>query len=205
MLRVGEYTPTSSKSRKKRTIPLRKSDVRLFFSDGKAINPNATSDILRQAKSCAICLENQKNGLKDQTLVHEASGDPLLCPAKAMVILLETLRGLPGHTPLGTYSYSNKRYRIKAHEIVQTIRYGASQDNLFAAGFDICRLGSHSLRSGGAVRLKAAGTDDGLIKKLGRWSSDTYARYIQPHIQQLHTGLSEAMSITLRFTNMAIR
>ena len=38
---------------------------------------------------------------------------------------------------------------------------------------------SHSLRIGGATSAAAAGMADHEIKLLGRWSSDTYQRYIR--------------------------
>ena len=49
------------------------------------------------------------------------------------------------------------------------------------------------------MRLKLAGKDDDIIKKMGRWSSNTYLRYIQTQIGELTVGLASAMAQTLRF------
>ena len=74
------------------------------------------------------------------------------------------------------------------------VRLAAQHDNLQEAGYDLSRIGTHSLRSGGAVRLKLAGEDDGIIKKLGRWSGETYAKYIQPHIGPITGGCAARMA-----------
>ena len=62
------------------------------------------------------------------------------------------------------------------------VRHAAAADSLVAAGFDLRRIGSHSLRSGGAVKLKLNGYDHDIMKKLGRWSSNTYLHYIQKEL-----------------------
>lgn len=56
------------------------------------------------------------------------------------------------------------------------------------------RIGSHSLRSGGAVALHLAGLDHTTIKKLGRWSSDTYLLYIQTQVANLTHGVASRMT-----------
>lgn len=43
---------------------------------------------------------------------------------------------------------------------------------LEAVGLDKRKFGLHSLRSGGATAAAAAGIDDRLFKKHGRWKSD---------------------------------
>ena len=44
------------------------------------------------------------------------------------------------------------------------------------------RVGTHSFRAGGAMALKFAGADRDDIKKMGRWSSDTFLIYIHDQI-----------------------
>ena len=204
MLRVGEYTPTRNKKRKKRTIPLRKCDV-VLLRNGIPLDREAPLSVLLTATGCTICLENQKNGRKDQTLYHDTSGDETLDPAKEMAYLVHQLRGLPDDTPLGTCTHDGRKYRIKSSAVLSMVRLAAQHDNLQSAGYDLSRIGTHSLRSGGAVRLKLAGEDDGIIKKLGRWSSETYARYIQPHIGPLTGGCAARMAAPLRYYNVHVR
>ena len=73
---------------------------------------------------------------------------------------------------------------------------------LEAQGFDISRVGSHSLRSGGAMALRLAGYNDDTIKKLGRWSSNTYLIYIQTQVALLSQGVALLMARRLQFHNV---
>jgi len=205
LLRVGEYTPTRNKKRKKRTIALRKCDITLL-RNGRPLDKEAPLSVLLTATGCTICLENQKNGVKNLTLYHDASGDNSFCPARSMAYLMHQLRGRPADTPLGTcYDEAGQEHRTLSSQVLAMIRLAAAQDNLHSAGYDLSRIGTHSLRSGGAVRLKHAGEDDGIIKKLGRWSGETYAKYIQPHIGPLTGGCAARMAEPLRFYNVHVR
>ena len=107
------------------------------------------------------------------------------------------------NTPLGTFTdEAGQRQQVSATEIRAAVRHAASLDDLEARGYDLGRIGSHSLRSGGAVALKLAGHDSDIIKKLGRWSSNTYLIYIQTQIAQLSAGIARSISRQLRFTNV---
>jgi hypothetical protein len=52
------------------------------------------------------------------------------------------------------------------------------QTNLPANGYDLTRIGAHSLRASGAMALKLNGYGKETIMKVGRWSSDTFLTYI---------------------------
>jgi hypothetical protein len=91
---------------------------------------------------------------------------------------------------------------VSASDIRAAIRLCAVADNLESSGYDLRRIGSHSLRSGGAMRLKLAGYDDDIIKKLGRWTSNTYLHYIQTQIGNLTAGIATNMARVLRFYNV---
>ena len=203
LLRVGEYTPSTDKKRKKRTIPIRKKDVKLFRNGIRLSSESNLSELL-SADSGSINLENQKNGNKNATLSHYRTNDPDFDPVCSLAFLLHELRGRSPDTPIGNYLDETGILRaISAKEIRTAIRIGAVADNLEAHGYDLTRIGSHSLRAGGAVRLKIAGYDSDMIKKLGRWSSNTYLRYIQSQIAQLTFGVAANMARLLRFSNVA--
>ena len=144
-------------------------------------------------------MENQKNGYRGCTLHHDASGEQLLCPVKALARLLFQMRGLPDDTPLGSFQADNKTRQVTATNMRNLLRQSAAAHGLEACGFDLARVGTHSLRSGGAMALRLAGHDDATIKKLGRWSSNTYLIYIQTQVAQLAQGVSAAMARRLRF------
>ena len=71
LLRVGEYTSPAT-PRQKRTIPLRKCDVRLWRK-GQVLSHSAGLEALLRADSATICIANTKNGTKGAVVHHEAS------------------------------------------------------------------------------------------------------------------------------------
>ena len=140
------------------------------------------------ADAVTINLENQKNGVKGAVVHHTSSGDCTFDPVKSMARLVFAIQTMPDSTPIGTYQEAGKQ----------------AADNLVAAGYDLSRIGSHSLRSGGAVNLKLNGYDHDMIKKLGRWSSNTYLHYIQNSIAELTTGVAQRTASTFRFHRVGL-
>ena len=195
LLRVGEYTPSKEA---RQTIPLRKKDIKLWRRH-KIIPNNSPRETLLTADAVTINLANQKNGKKNDTLHHSHSGCPTFCPVTSMAHLVAELQDLPDDTPVGTYRNGPVLEQVSADTIRSVIQIGAAGDNLTSRGYSLDRIGSHSLRSGGAVHLKLCGYDHDIIKKLGRWSSDTYLRYIQSQIGELTSGIAINMAKTLRY------
>ena len=202
LLRVGEYTKSTDKNRKKRTVALRRKDVKLW-RNGRLLHHSLPLTQLLLADAVTICLENQKNGFKGAILHHTASGRAL-CPVRSAVLLIHPIAHLPDYTGLGTY-YDTQGHlcRVKANEVRATVLAGAEGDQLESRGYDLDRIGSHSLRSGGATHLKLCGYDETTIKKLGRWSGNTYLRYIQNQIGDLTQGIATQMARILRFHNVS--
>ena len=87
--------------------------------------------------------------------------------------------------------------------MVSGTRRAVKSLKLHEQGFDPDLVGSHSLRAGGAMALKLMKYKDSTIRKLGRWSSDTWQMYIHAQIDQLHQGVAAAMSTHLPFHNIA--
>jgi hypothetical protein len=59
---------------------------------------------------------------------------------------------------------------------------------LSACGFEADSYSGHSFRSGAATSAASAKIEDHLIKVLGRWSSDSYCRYIKTPANTLHSA-----------------
>ena len=194
LLRVGEYTPSREP---RQTIPLRKKDIKLWRKH-KRLSNDAPLATLLTADAVTIKMANQKNGKKDDILHHDDSKVPGLNPATSMAHLIAELHGLPGSTPIGTYRNGSALEQVSASTIRSVIQIGAVGDNLASRGYSLDRIGSHSLRSGGATHLKLCGYGHATIKKLGRWSSDTYLTYIQSQIGELFSGVAHKMAATLR-------
>lgn len=200
LLRVGEYT---SSRQPRQTVALRRKDIRLWYR-GTPLDHRLPLAELLAADAVTVCLENQKNGFRGATLHHTASGHQWLCPVKCAARLVHETQNMSPDTGIGTYADEQGRvFRITANEIRAGLQLGAIGDNLAGAGYDLSRIGAHSLRSGGATHLKILGYDDDTIKKLGRWSSNTYLRYIQSQIGNLTHGIATQMARVLRFHNVS--
>ena len=71
-------------------------------------------------------------------------------------------------------------------------KYNSSIKSIaLVCGFDKKKFSSHSLRIGGTTLLAAADYSDSFIKKMGRWSSDCYMKYIHfDSISKMEIGKS---------------
>ena len=97
-----------------------------------------------------------------------ATGDEL-CPVAAVLQYL-AIRGMaPG--PLFKLQSGHPLSRQKLVELVRT--------TLRQAGLDCSQYAGHSFRIGAATTAAARGLSEPLIQTLGRWSSDSYQRYIK--------------------------
>ena len=202
LLRVGEYTPTTPrKGRKKRTIPLRKQDI-TFWKNDRVLPNSAPLHDLVTADGVTINLANQKNGHKNTQLYHSHSEDREFSPTVSLARLVHLIRDRPDDTYLGTFQDGVKWKQVSNRDIIKAVRYGAIRDDLTSRGFDLNRIGTHSLRSGGATRLKLEGRDDSLIMLLGRWSGKTFLRYIQSQFTQISAGVSAMMAPSLRLNRI---
>ena len=104
---------------------------------------------------------------------------------------------------IGTYQTTNGTRRpVRPHVIRALLKAGAVYTGLTKKGFELDRVGTHGLRSGGATRLKLAGYDHLTIQKIGRWSSDTFLIYIQSEISGLSKGIAADMAKPMTFRVM---
>jgi hypothetical protein len=88
---VGEYT-TSSREDEKRTVPLRKCDVRLW-KDGNLLEHELELRELLMADSATISIANTKNVTKGAVVHHDAIGGAI-CPVAALAQRIANLCGM---------------------------------------------------------------------------------------------------------------
>ena len=60
-------------------------------------------------------------------------------------------------------------------------------------GFTSDDVGTHSIRSGGAMALHLANVSSLTIMMIGRWRSEAFLLYIRKQVQQFSVGLSDKM------------
>ena len=200
LLRVGEYTSTTSHTQK-RTIALRKCDVRLW-SKGRIISPKESLETLLRADAATICIANTKNGTKGAVVHHEAIGGPV-CPVAALAQRIHNLHTASAACPLSTVFHTDKQpTTVSDRDITIAVRWGATFDGLLDRGYTLERVSSHSLRAGGAMALALAGESAVTIMRVGRWTSTTYMTYIHSQIGALAKGLAGKMSRHHTFHNI---
>ena len=78
LLRPGEYTDNPNN-------PFRLADVQLFIGHTRLHLANAPTSQLQQARFASLTFTNQKNGVRGEVIGLACSGDPFLCPVKAIV------------------------------------------------------------------------------------------------------------------------
>ena len=94
---------------------------------------------------------------------------------------------------------------VTSADINATVKLAAIALRLHEQSYDIDRVGSHSLRSGGAIELHLNGIGVPVIKKLGWWSGDTFMTYIHEQIASTMIGVSSAMTRCVpNFFNVAV-
>ena len=175
LLRVGEYTIKGTRNETKQTIQFKIEDVTFFKKNdvGKlcCLPRSAPDHLLMTADGATLKLDNQKNGWKGVCVYHEANGDPINCPVRALGRRIRSIRAGngDGKTFLSAYYVGTRRYDVTADNMSQALK-GAARALHYPTtkGIPIDRINTHSLRSGGANALALSGYTDTQIQKMGR-------------------------------------
>jgi hypothetical protein len=188
LLRVGEYT-TSSREHEKRTVPLRKCDVRLW-KDGNLLDHELERRDLLTADSATISIANTKNGTKGAVVHHDAIGGAI-CPVAALARRIANLRGMEPACRLSTVCHpATRATQVLDQCITVAVRWGATFDCLLDKGYTL----DHVSSAGGAMAMKLSGATDSTIMRIGWWTSLTYLTYIHSQIGALSAGIAWKMS-----------
>lgn len=159
------------------------------------------------ADGATLKLDNQKNGWKGVCVYHEANGDNMHCPVRALArrYLHLRSRGSDSKTFLSAYyDDTGKRADVTNEDVSRALKSAATVlDYPTAKGIPIDRIDTHSLRSGGANALSLAGYSDTQIQKMGRWRGATFKEYIREELACFSEGMSRSMKQTFNFVNIA--
>ena len=204
LLRVGEYTHPRKKGTT-RTQQFRFQDI-AFKHENTFVQRDAPNSTILQATGGTLRLSNQKNGIRG-SLIHRcklATEDTTFCPIKALGRRYLHLRDNNASKDdlISLYWDHNGQHHIQPDDILKAVRIACVQLKLESQGITPDRIGSHSLRAGGAMALKFAGADRDDIKKLGRWSSDTFLIYIHDQIAAYQEGWTTKMAEHRDFFNL---
>ena len=87
--------------------------------------------------------------------------------------------------------------------ISNALKHSVDDLGLHHQGLSSKDVSSHSLRAGGAMAMFLNGISDTTIKKIGRWSSDTFLTYIHAQIAKFAKDVSKRMATPVNFHNIA--
>ena len=94
---------------------------------------------------------------------------------------------------------------MRATEINSALKAAVLRLDMKKHGFEAAQISSHSLRAGGAMALHLNKVPTHTIRKMGRWSSDTFLDYIHEQIAVFSAGLSTAMGNTIFYHNIGFQ
>jgi hypothetical protein len=209
LLRVGEYTKPKyvvRNGRQERTTRTKQFTVGNvgFFKNGKTLDRTSPLATLLTADAATLKISNQKNGRMGET-IHQCAINKQECPIKALAHRVHHILSHGGNTDslLCQYTQEEETHHVSSKDVIMMLRAAATTLKLQKQAIDPDLIGAHSLRSGGAMALKLHGYDDTTIRKMGRWTSDTFLQYIHNQIAHLSKDISSKMSIPLPFLNIA--
>ena len=191
-MRSCEYTRVPE-ANKMRTKLLTLKNFR-FFKNNKEINHYSKQ--LADSDFVSITFEMQKNNEKNDTVTQERNKDPLLCPVKAWARIIINIRKdckASDSTPINVIRQDNKLYKISSKDNINFLRKTVSTMKDRNLGFDASEIGTHSIRSGGAMTMKLLKEEDSTIMLIGRWKSIAFLKYIRKQIKEFSTNLSSRM------------
>ena len=214
LLRVGEYTCRYRKTRPKRTkktVNFRLCDVAFFKKDEEGALRRLSSDVAPaerlQADGATLRLTNQKNGWKNVCVHQQKNKRGKFCPVRAIARVVNDLLTFTsdGEEFLSAFKTEKGQiHQIIPGDITKMLKAAAvAKEYPETRGCPIDRIDTHSLRSGGANALSLAGYEEFQIQKMGRWNSRTFKEYIAEQLSHFTDGMSEAMSKTFNFVNIA--
>jgi hypothetical protein len=164
----------------------------LFCDSRKQIIPQDCD--VADAVYVTVTFVDQKNGDKMDMRTQRRTGDKILCPVLRLHSLISRIRQtVPGHA-INTVHLAGTTVAITNSFLLKQIRYTCricGDHKTF--GFYSTKIGTHSLRSGGAMALFL---NNHLVHKImifGRWSSDAFLVYIRPQVLKWTNNMSEDM------------
>ena len=130
--------------------------------------------------------------------------DPTLCPIRSWAAvcsrICEYLGAIPS-TLVNTYIHpeTQKLLRVTSKQVLTSIRAVVMRIGKDALGYSAPEVGIHSIRSATAMAMYLAGVLVFTIMLIGRWSSDTFLRYIRRQVQEFSSGVSSRMLLTAAY------
>ena len=190
-------------NRRTRTVQFRVKDVK-FYKNGLLIPNTSPLSLLAQSDGVALCISNQKNGTRGETIYQHALPGRNVCPVLALGRRVFTVMAAASDVEapisrLGTQDATRGHGHATAAMIRASVRKAVGELQLHRQGIRAEDVASHSLRAGGAMAMKLNGCDLITIMKTGRWTSLTFLTYIHNQIAHLGANVTHRMANPVPF------
>ena len=175
--------------------------------DGKTYTalaaPLHDSTSIDRIQSATLQLDDQKNGVKGESIGHAATSDPILCPAKALGRIAQRHQRYAAANPHDPIPPKNCKiyehqgpdgtWHVTANAHVTLALRRAAKSVAGTTGISHKLISARSLRPGGATALLCAGIDKDTIKLVGRWKSDAMLLYLRAQAVVIGQRFSQQM------------
>ena len=169
-----------------------------FHDEDGVIPAEAPAKVFLAASAITLNLDTQKKCVCRESCTMEATGLPYgdTVTAAAYCYLHLRLRDAPPDTTIFTYyaAPGAAQKSVTGSNIVFHLCATSRKIGFQRLGFYAHEIGSHSLRSGGAMTLHQAHVPDSTIKIIGRWRSDAFLIYLLGLVATFTKGVSKAMA-----------
>ena len=152
--------------------------------------------LLHTATAISITFEFQKTDVRHETVHQHATFLDVLCPVLRWARIVQRILGYPGcdeDSLVSTVVTNDRRKLITGSFVATQLKAAVSRIGEDVLGFSPDDVGTHSLRSGGAMAMYLAGVPVFTIMLIGRWASDAFLRYIRRQVLQFSAGVSTRM------------
>ena len=176
----------------------------VFFVRDFLLPGDAPAEHFCQATQIFITLDNKNNTIRCETVSQLCSESATACPVKADIDIFLRLRnqGCGPTTPISNYPSDHGLRSISASNIIAIIRTECLRVGAARLGFAPEDIGTHSLRSGGAMAMYLVNVPDQTRMVIGIWRSLGFMVYIQQQMLSFGTGFSVNMSQQPLFWNL---
>ena len=192
-MRCCEYLKVSA-SEQRSTKVLTLHNLR-FFQHGNKL-PHHHPE-LHAADTITITFIFQKNDERNEDITMHCTLNPLLCPVKSFASIVWRIRTHPGatdFTPVYMFTSSTGNLEpITSDHVRQVLRGATALFREDRSGFTIKDIVTHFIRSGTAMAMYLDNVHVYTIMIIGRWSSDTFIRYIHKKVEQFSHNVSSWM------------
>ena len=181
LLRCKEYTAATRRGA--RPWQFRWRNVAGFARDGSRVDLDSALLFRIDITVFRKC----DRGKFGQTISLFFSGDPTLCPVRALV-----RRYVAGATPRPldpVFTLPNGTFLVR-EDVASLLKRAAAASDLDARLYS-----THSLRRGGAQRLRDLGFSEAFIQVYGAWRSAAVRRYANPPADECRTVASAMFSV----------